>query len=96
MFLYDARGHHRFRRDVAHKHPLLELPHHYERVAGEFHDVPVMREDLLHHRADVAVQHFRQLGGTANAGLRVLLREVCEPYTVIQITRYNLRLVVMT
>lgn len=96
MFLYDARGYHRFRRDVAHKNPFLKLPHRYERVAGKFHDIPLMREDLLHHRADIAVQSFRQFGRTANADLRILLREFCEACTAIQIARYNFRLVTTT
>lgn len=88
MFLYNACGLHRFRRDIAHNHPFLQLPHHYECIAREFYDVPVMRENLLHHRTDIAVQSFRQFGRTANTGLRVFFREVCETCTVIKITRY--------
>jgi len=58
MFLYDARSLHRLRRDIAHKHPLLKLPHYYERVSRKFHNIPIMRKNLLYHRADITVQSF--------------------------------------
>lgn len=85
MLLYDARCLHRFDRDVTHHHTLFDFPHDYERVAGKFQHVAVMREYLLHHSADVAVQSFCQFGRTSSAGLRILFREIREACGVIMI-----------
>lgn len=85
MLLDNTRGLYRLDCDVAHYHALLELPHDYERVAGKFQHVTVMRKYLLHHGADVAVQSFRQLGRTSSAGFCVLLRKIREAFGVITI-----------
>lgn len=59
VFLNDAGGLHRFDRQIAHHHAIVQFPHDYERVTREFQHVTAMGQYFLYHRTDITVQRFR-------------------------------------
>lgn len=63
---------------VLHRQPRGLLPHGEEGVSGELEDVAIVREDLLDHGADVAVQDLREARGTATSDVCVVLAKVGE------------------
>lgn len=81
VFLNDAGSLHRCHGQISHHHPLVKLPHHYERVPGKFQHVTLVIKYFLHHSTDIRVQCLRQFRWPAFPNFRIFLGEVCETLT---------------